>query len=705
MEKIELEKIYKTYGFEVDNSNINVPVFLYKKGRYFGADIIPLKNDPETISNAENIKNIYSEAGFATTIKNLTCLEEAENELFKSFFSYDATLERLRKKHKEFEKKQTHNLFGNQYKYITCPYEIYENEPSGNSFISNILYNILNFQGPHLTIIEAAAGYGKTSTAFELLREMVKDNSMNKIPIITELSRNRDAKIFRYILLDEIDNEFQTLNSNLVIKEINEGRIPVIIDGFDELLSKISLDSDISNLEEVEPMLNTIGNLLQKNAKIILTTRKTAIFNGPEFDKWKSRWKNSFEVLRISIKEPRIIDWLGEERCELLEKHNIHLDAISNPVILSFLKNISLKDFENEISSSENLVNNYFEKMLERERERQNLLMTPQNQFEVFKNVVKLLIELDTKLESKEFFKEMIKEQNSKLLEQIRLLYLEKPTLESLVDTLATHALLDRKGREGNEIGFINDFVFGIFIGEIIIEQGLINDSLCPSVYMIELAVTAFKVHSPLMKNELWSRIQEVEGKFTLYSLFNFDLILQNSLKRDYNSLDVKETTFYNVRFEGFRIEDTVFINCIFKKCLFNNEIFKNVTFINCEFNACNTSEDFLDRFYVNANVIGCREINSNILIETVYQDDFVQDDNIETQLIILQYMWNFAQLKKHLISGLIRMIDGKSVKAITNSINELVLKNLISVRGNHIEFNMNKINEIRNLVNDYERQ
>ena len=79
-----------------------------------------------------------------------------------------------------------------------------------------------------------------------------------------------------------------------MIKEIKKGRIPVIIDGFDELLTKISLESDISTLEEVEPMLNTISNLLENKAKIILTTRKTAIFNGSEFERWREKCENIF---------------------------------------------------------------------------------------------------------------------------------------------------------------------------------------------------------------------------------------------------------------------------------------------------------------------------------------------------------------------------------------------------------------------------
>lgn len=60
----------------------------------------------------------------------------------------------------------------------------------------------------------------------------------NFAPIFTELSKNRKAALFRYVLLDEIDRKFTSLSSELVISEIRNGKVPLIIDGFDELISR-----------------------------------------------------------------------------------------------------------------------------------------------------------------------------------------------------------------------------------------------------------------------------------------------------------------------------------------------------------------------------------------------------------------------------------------------------------------------------------
>lgn len=705
IDRTKLEDIYTSYGFEVDNTYESIAVFAYKKGRYFGADIIPIAPDIDLLSKAEEIKNSYSEAGYAATVKNVSCIQEAELELFKSFFSFDATLERLRKKYSDFKKKQSQNLLGNEYQYIRCPFEIYESDKNDeDDFISLVKNIIIDDNSPHLVIIEAAAGYGKTSTVFELLNSIVSDSEINKIPIITELARNRGATIFKYVLLDEIDTEFQTLNSTLVIKEIKEGRIPVIIDGFDELLTKISLEADISTIEEVEPMLNTISNLLERKAKIIITTRKTAIFNGSEFEKWKEQCNTKFLVTRFSIKEPSISDWLGEKKCSILERKNVKIDAISNPVILSYLRNISEQEFEEETSQSENLVNQYFKKMLEREQERQQLIMSSENQFEVFKNVVRLLAELDTATESKAFFKEIIRDQNIRLLEASRALYSEKPTIDNLVDRLATHALLDRKGRGGNQIGFINDFVFGIFIGEIIIEISFEEteqvDLGSISAYMIELAVTAFKVQNPRKKLELWRRLMSIHAKFLPYTIFNYDIILKNAPARNYIDLDIKELSFYNLHFKTYTISNTVFVNCAFKMCTFDPDLFYGVSFINCTFEDCycTSADGYFDKYYDKVNVINCSEKNCHILIETeMYEINEFQ--LAELQEVILSMMWSFSHLKKHLISSLIRKIENISHKKIATAITDLESKKFIKIRGNIIEYNLNKINEIKSLL------
>lgn len=88
---------------------------------------------------------------------------------------------------------------------------------------------------------------------------------------------NRDIKaaLFRYVLLDEIDRKFTSLSSELVISEIRNGKVPLIIDGFDELISRSNKNmSDPNSVEDdSQTMLDTIAELFEPGCQTILKKR------------------------------------------------------------------------------------------------------------------------------------------------------------------------------------------------------------------------------------------------------------------------------------------------------------------------------------------------------------------------------------------------------------------------------------------------
>ncbi|WP_374163842.1 hypothetical protein [Arcticibacter sp. MXS-1] len=84
IEKDLLEQLYISYGFELEISREkNISIFVYKKSRYFGVDIIPITDDEVTLRKAEEIKNEYSNLGYAVNYKKIKNNSEAEVELFK----------------------------------------------------------------------------------------------------------------------------------------------------------------------------------------------------------------------------------------------------------------------------------------------------------------------------------------------------------------------------------------------------------------------------------------------------------------------------------------------------------------------------------------------------------------------------------------------------------------------------------------------
>lgn len=696
-----LEKLYISYGFEVKKHSDKLYYFIYTKSRYFGVDIIPLSNDTNTKQEAEFVKENYSKLGYAVNLKEISSNDDAEIELFKSFFSFDSSIERYKRKYKDFVNKQSRNLLGSQYEYVEGPFEL-QNHVLDEDKIFEIIEKRFNSGIPELIIIEAAAGYGKTCTAYELLNK-ISINSKTQTPIFTELSRNRGVKKFRYILLDEIDIEYPSLSSPLVAKEIKNGRIPIIIDGFDELLEKVNIDSSTdSSFEEVETMLDTIGGLLEFKAKIVLTTRKTAIFTGEEFESWIQKWNNKFNVTRLALKEPRLKDWLGEDKYGLIKKRDVPIQYLANPVILSFLKNMDFDKFQNLIENPDILVEQYFQMMLVREMERQNLIMPVDKQMEVFRNVVRMLLEFDCTTVEKEFFKEIILETNKKLLEYTKTLYGSdnRHTINSLVDSLATHALLDRKGRNQNEIGFINDFVLGTFIGQIIeaVPDAKIGKEY--SAYMIELAVTAYRVQSRKKKNILWSKIQINSSKYSNETIFTFDIYLKESLARNYSELTINEMSFYNIQFCEYSIDSSAFLNCYFKNCSFTVALLQGVSFINCLFDNCY----ILDAEYIDGKneitTIKCTQEDCSILIEegsSFEVDEISLVSDFEKE--ILSKLWSISNTKGHHITKLANCFGQNKRRVIYKNLSYLQARGLLDIRGIHVYFVTNKISIIKEIL------
>ena len=282
-----LDCLFQEYGYDVKERTASYRVYLLNQGMYHGAEIQIMDDDID----ATPILDRYSKLGYHAKQQRFKSIEQAESYLFKGFFNTQTTANDINRRYTEFAANQVKHYCncGIKYQYISMPYSIYsegaEDTVSGTSDIISAIKEAINRKGAHLVVVEAAAGFGKTCTAYEVYKSFL-DNSEYQKPIFTELSRNRDAKQFKYILWSEIDKEKDTTaKQELVVYNIKKGKIPLIIDGFDELLSK-NIDNgkagQLNEFEQVETMLSTIGDLLTDEAKIILTSRKTAIFAGAE---------------------------------------------------------------------------------------------------------------------------------------------------------------------------------------------------------------------------------------------------------------------------------------------------------------------------------------------------------------------------------------------------------------------------------------
>lgn len=606
----KLKSTYTKYGFEIKKIDSNVAVFGVQQGRYYGVDIVPLNNEFDTT----DVEGQFRKLGYAvTTIENPT-LEKIDLSLFDSFFSYEISTEILKSRYKEYIDSRSTKL-GIEYEYIPCPYIIVDQaeDLDNNLTIDQNILQVLSNDGPQLVILEAAASYGKTATSYQILNNYLSSGE-KKMPLFSELYKNRQARIFRYILLDEKERLFPHLKAEIVVDEIKNGRVPVIIDGFDELLLK-SNTTDGENFEDVSSMLATIGELLEGNAKILLTTRKTALFSGDEFYDWMIEHEDHFSITRYEIQKPNITTWIGYKKFNILEGAGIPIGSISSPVLLAHIRAMSLDDLVKNCTNVERLVYDFFEQILTREQDRQDLLLNPEEQMEIFKFLAGLFVFFGITSEQKSPIISFIKDKFEKKISQTLLQYSpsRRPTMDEFVEKLSNHALLDRIGNQDDNIGFLNDFIFGYLIGEYVLDG---DESWIKAIFLNEfftnISVDAFGM---LKNNKTVSFLKKIEhflSDLPQPTQLIIEKAMRTKLEQSYHDQTFDKMDFFNISIS----KQDCFSECFFNECSFENVIIhksslQGVSFYNCRFYNCTSIFDG-DAFH-GAYFYGCDEIGTSI--------------------------------------------------------------------------------------------
>lgn len=665
-----LDEIYTRYGYEIKKISEQIRVYVLRQGMYYGAEVIPLSGCADVTAVCTD----FSNSGYLCQVRNYLHEEEAEERLFAGFFNAAFTTQKIRKKYEDFTEKHSRRVgVSGEYKYITSPYSTDQKYPGidGKDIVKDVV-NLLGQQGAQFIIIEAAAGFGKTCTVYEIVHKII-EQFPNKTPLFTELARNRQARIFKYVLLSEIEEEFHgMISSDLVAYQIATGRIPLIIDGFDELLSKdLSRSKNAAlDFEQVETMLSTIGELLKSNAKIILTSRKTAIFSGKEFNNWAESFANHFKLVRFNIENPQIPDWLDFEKQELLLNSKIPIRHICNPVLLTYFRHVSLKTFQGLLTNPDRIISTYFNHLLVREKERQNLLMEPEMQLEIFRKLAVLFAELNITSEDRTFVKELLIEYHQDKFNQCRQLYpaASRPTLDELAETLTNHALLDRVGSKGSNIGFINEFILGVLLGEAVCSK---NATLSPESLpenIAELAVTAFQFMSKDKREKLWQIFTKSSYNFSRQFKLIMDIKLKDTISGAFDSEMLEHVVFEGISFsKGSEFIRTVFKECRFYNCNFDLNQFLDCSFINCSFLECQVVALPGKNYTESVLTIGCNDYESGFL------EQFDLHSSTESTALVSD------QNKKILILAKFFMVDGKTTRRHQLSLLETEFENSLS--------------------------
>lgn len=632
---LEITDIYNSYGFEYrkDLSEPNLLVFTITLGVFDNAIILSMIKEAST----ENLESELKDLGFQVKADYFVSLKQTEDSLFSGFFSVKKTKAGFRRDYNSHINNiiQSFPADGASYSYIKSPFVKNSYSFADDKNILEDIYAEVVGDGPRLVLIEAAAGFGKTCTAYEV-GKIISEQDDDHIVLFAELSRDRQAKIFNHVLYKEVARSFPAVSPDLVIREIKKGKIIVILDGFDELLNE--REDERFQFEKSQAMLETIGKILELDAKVILTTRKTAILQGDDFDEWISSHADSFSFTRYSLKSPSIRSWLSYERHEKLENSRINIKNLSNPVLLTFLRFISDTEFDDVLSNPNAIVDKYFVLLLRREIERQTLELTVPEQSDFMRRLAQHMIKSNFTRDTKESIVKYFSECEVSLIELSRSRYSaeDRPTFEEMLEKLSNHALLDRSSID-EKIGFVNNFVLGHFVAMDLMDTE--GEWLADSIFL-EAAVNAYSSRTYDQRLAAWGRLSESLEYASDDERLRLELSLLDRVSGTYNNKQFNEIVFDTSSFfDTGELNSCYFNECTFKDCHFDFSRISNCTFISCLFYSCTSTNSVGNNEFISPHMDDASSESFLIALTPTTALDQIAEEN-EIKAYILEKFW-----------------------------------------------------------------
>ena len=351
-------------------------------------------------------------------------------------------------------------------------------------------------------------------------------------------------------------------------------------------------------------------------------------------------------------------------------------------------------------SDVENVIEYYFRSLLERERERQSLQLDVEEQYNIMEQIAKDFVEFDIVAEEISFIRDLfidIIHDKYKIYRNRYVAIEERPTEEEFATKLAGHALLNRISPRKNQIGFINDFIFGILIGDCILEDDLILEEMDGKY--IDIACTAYASRSDEKKENLLKKVLHHIRSLNYEQQLDTEIKLANTIQRDYEGHYFSNRTFPDVFFDGkYAFRKCTFRNCIFKNCVFATSAFEECSFYDCKFYdievMCDTT---LNRKLIfSANCIG----HEKLMEEAAYEKENVIEDNYE-QIVLKMYWGKGNRFSKGRLPEmfLLRTPNEETRRGIGEALESLKRKELLFKEGHYWFVNTEKIKEIKEIL------
>lgn len=699
----ELAKLYRLYGFEKEyvSKTESYIVFSYHLGFFNNIEFVQLKNDKETDCEIIAMKKEYEKIGYnSIAVHSYGSLYEAEKSLFQAFFYPEENKKRLKQEYYSFCQRQNEKLQG-KFEYIAGSFQ--DSSSSIKKDLVTYIVETRKITNARLTIMEAAAGYGKTCTVYEIINSLLSSEKV-QVPLFVELSKNRNARLFRYVLQDEIDKKFTQLSSAVVIREIKTGRIPLIIDGFDELIEQkgtILDDSDERSLS----MLSTIADLLgdDSNAWILLTTRNRAIFSGDLFEEWvMSKLGRGCIVDRLRILKPSVQEWLGNSIYKTIQEKGINIEGMANPVLLTFLRNMDVSQLAIQLNSQDSVLNQYLSLLLNRDREQLDLLLEEEEQYIILEKLAGNFVQYDITSDTNEFIQDILKDILEDKFPELLGRYHQSGEVDPVIQTsqeyvqrLSHSCLLDRISLFQNQYGFINEFVLGIMAGDAVRNDYLLPEEI--SERYLDIMTTAYEGRDEVIRLALYEKIHPVLKDVTSICRLNVECALLHCPNSNYENQYFQSLIFSEyISFKNENVfEECIFDNCLFECCNINASAFLKCRFYNCQFYNI-LVEGKPDEELIFINCIG----ESGLYAE--HKVPVLVDVGEDYEKVVLEQFWkpgySSAELRRT-YTALFKGVNPQKHMNIQKAIESLLRKGFIRELNICYELNTNCIGEIKHIL------
>ncbi len=263
------------------------------------------------------------------------------------------------------------------------------------------------------------------------------------------------------------------------------------------------------------------------------------------------------------------------------------------------------------------------------------------------------------------------------------------------------HAFFDRKGNDESLIGFVNDFIFGLFIAMNAIDDD--TGEWLTNEYFVDIAVTAYMAQRKIKKEALWEKLNFMFEILPPEFQFRIDVLLKGGLFHKYQDTSFNQLRAKNIHLPGkFEMKNITFIDCQFTDVKFNKRMLNNIGFINCKFYKCDIETDDIGSNTI--ELFNCQTDSSGFLSDLQSISNETQDTvtDIDFHCLVLERFWQQGRAhlkKKKPIRTLYTGIGKEHHRNIANAIEDYKKDGLITIESDWAAINLDRIAEIKEIL------